>query len=262
MSVQEIPYPSSRKMTFDLGKIAHQKHYVSALLEIDVTDSWNAIRSQPRNNERYSFISWLIKAVADCVAGHPQAAGFNLKSRGRVLVFEDVDVSIVVEKDVNGAPVPLPYVVRQADSKSVLEIHREIEAARAQAVMDEGGYVLGEPGQASMMKAFLVLPQFLRLWLMKLFLLDHPLRVKQSMGNVMVTTVGLVGHTHGWILPTTMHPLCLAFGSVNEQPWVHRGNIETRRILHLAALVDHDAIDGAPAARFMDALVQRLEGGV
>jgi pyruvate/2-oxoglutarate dehydrogenase complex dihydrolipoamide acyltransferase (E2) component len=257
----EIPYPSSRKMTFDLGRIFHKRHYVTALLEIDVTSAWESIRAQPRNEERFSFIAWLIKAVADSVAEYPEAAAFNQPRHGRVMVFEDVDISIVIEKEVQGSWVPLPYVVRAAQTKTPLQIHRELEAAKAQTVVDEGGYVLGEPGQASLMKAFLVLPQWLRLWFMKTFLLDHPRRMQASMGSVAVTTVGMVGHTHGWIVPTTMHPLCLAFGSINEQPRVVKEKVEVRRILHLTTLVDHDAVDGAPAARFMDGLVRRLEAG-
>jgi pyruvate/2-oxoglutarate dehydrogenase complex dihydrolipoamide acyltransferase (E2) component len=34
-----------------------------------------------------------------------------------------------------------------------------------------------------------------------------------------------------------------------------------REILHLTVLIDHDAIDGVPAARFVDELVNRLQSG-
>ena len=49
------------------------------------------------------------------------------------------------------------------------------------------------------------------------------------MGTVMITTVGLVGHAKGWIIPFSMHPLCLALGSLNEQPSVYRGEIQKER---------------------------------
>lgn len=255
----EIEYPSSRTFTFDMGKVAAGRHHVRALLEVDVTDVWDAVLQSRRGGRKVSFTAWLLKVTADCVALHQPAAGFNRPARSRVLVFEDVDISIMVEKEVNGTPVPLPYVVRQADRKTIFDIQDEIAAAKSQTV-DEQNYVLGKSGSPAWMKWFTRLPQGLRLLLFRIYLSD-PRRVKAAMGNVMVTTVGMLGHTHGWILPTSIHPLCLALGSLNEQAAVRRGQIEKRRILHLMVLVDHDVIDGVPAARFVDDLVQKMEAG-
>jgi pyruvate/2-oxoglutarate dehydrogenase complex dihydrolipoamide acyltransferase (E2) component len=246
-------------MTFDVAKISHNKHYVTALLEVDVTDAWEIIRQQRRDENRFSFIAWLIKVTADSLVLHPQAAGFNLIHRGKVLVFEDADISVVVEKEVDGTRVPLPYLIRAANKKTILQIHQEIEAAKVQPITGEGNYVLGKSGSAALMKAYLRMPQWLRVWGMKMFMQYLPGRMKDTMGNVAVTTAGMVGHTHGWIIPTSMHPLCLAFGTINEQARVHRGEIAKRRVLHLTALFDHDAIDGAPAGRFMDGMVQNME---
>lgn len=258
---REIPYPSSRRMTFDLGKVSHSKHYVFALLEVDITDAWKLIRENRNHDNRISLIDWLIKVLADCVAEHPEVAGFNLKNKDRVLIFRDIDISIVIEKEVNGTRVPIPYVFYAANTKSTTDIHEELESAKNQAVDGEEDYVLGKENNASLMKMFLWLPQWLRVLLMKSYVLGNPTVMKKSMGNVMVTTVGMVGHTHGWIVPTTMHPLCLAFGSINDQPRVLRGEIAVRKVLHITAIIDHDSVDGAPAGRFMDDLVQKLEKG-
>jgi pyruvate/2-oxoglutarate dehydrogenase complex dihydrolipoamide acyltransferase (E2) component len=96
---------------------------------------------------------------------------------------------------------------------------------------------------------------------MRLLVLNHPQRVKNMMGTVMITTAGMIGHTRGWIMPFGMHPLCLAFGSLNEQAAVYKGEIQKREILHLTVLIDHDVIDGVPAARFVDDLVKKLQAG-
>ena len=40
----EIPYPSSRQLTFDVGKIGLAKHHVRALLEVDVTEGRRRIK--------------------------------------------------------------------------------------------------------------------------------------------------------------------------------------------------------------------------
>ncbi|HSL41939.1 MAG TPA: 2-oxo acid dehydrogenase subunit E2 [Anaerolineales bacterium] len=257
----EIPYPSSRQLTFDLGKIGLAKHHVRALLEVDVTEARRLIKQNRRSGTKISFTAWLIKVIADCVALHPPIAGVNDAKRSTVLVFNDVDISIVVEKEVNGSRVPLPYVIRKADKKSLSQIQEEIEAAKSQTVQGEGDYVLGDEYSTAGMKLFVRLPQWLRLMLMRLLVLNNPQRVKDMMGTVMITTAGMIGHTRGWIMPFGMHPLCLAFGSLNEQAAVYRGEIQKREILHLTVLIDHDVIDGVPAARFVDDLVKKLQTG-
>jgi len=257
----EIPYPSSRQLTFDVGRIGLAKHHVRALLEVDVTEARRLIKQSRHNGTKISFTPWLIKTIADCVALHPPIAGVNDAKHNNVLVFEDVDISIVVEKDVNGARVPLPYVIRKADKKTFCEIREEIESAKSEAVKDEGNYVLGEEQSTLGMKLFVRLPQWLRLILMRGLVLNHPQRVKSMMGTVMITTAGMVGHTRGWIMPFGIHPLCLAFGSLNEQAAIYKGEIQKREILHLTVLIDHDVIDGVPAARFVDDLVKKLQSG-
>lgn len=257
----EIPYPSSRQLTFDLGKIGLGKHHVKALLEVDVTEARRIIKQNRHTGTKISFTAWLIKTIGDTVALHPPIAGINHPKRNKVLVFNDVDISIVVEKEVSGARVPLPYVIRKADQKTLSQIQEEIESAKNQNVEGEGDYVLGDEYSSTGMKLFLKLPQWLRLILMRAFVLNHPQRVKNMMGTVMITTAGMVGHTRGWIMPFGMHPLCLALGSLNERAAVYRGEIQKREILHLTVLIDHDVIDGVPAAKFVDDLVKKLQSG-
>ncbi len=257
----EIQYPSSRQFTMDLGVIGRGKHHVKALLEVDVTEGRRKIKQNRQAGRKTSFLAWLIKVIADCVALHPPIAGLNRPGGNKVLVFGEVDISIVVEKEVSGTRVPLPYVIRKAEQKTLYQIHDEIESAKSQTVEDESNYVLGPSYSALGMKLFIQLPQWLRLILMRVFLFNDPQRVKNAMGTVMITTVGMVGHTQGWIIPYGMHPLCLAFGSLNIQPAVYQGKIQKREILHLTVLIDHDVIDGVPAARFVDDLVKKMENG-
>ncbi len=59
----------------------------------------------------------------------------------------------------------------------------------------------------------------------------------------------------------TTYPVALAIGSIVKKPWNHRGNIELREILHMTVLINHDVVDGAPAARFIRKLIKKLEEG-
>jgi pyruvate/2-oxoglutarate dehydrogenase complex dihydrolipoamide acyltransferase (E2) component len=228
---------------------------------VDVTEARRIIKQNRQSGNKISFTVWLIKTVADCVALHPPVAGVNHPKSNTVLVFNEVDISIVVEKEVDGARVPLPYVIRKADQKTLRQIQEEIESAKNQNVAGEGDYVLGDGYSATALKLFVKLPQWLRLVLMRAFVLNHPQRVKNMMGTVMITTAGMIGHTRGWIMPFSMHPLGLALGSLNEQAAVYRGEIQKREILHMTVLIDHDVIDGVPAAKFVDDLVKKLQSG-
>jgi pyruvate/2-oxoglutarate dehydrogenase complex dihydrolipoamide acyltransferase (E2) component len=257
----ELNYPSSRQLTMDVGTIGRAKHDVKALLEVDVTEARLKIKQHRQAGKKIAFTAWLIKVLADCVALHPPVNGLNRPRRNKVVVFNQVNISIVAEKNVGGVHVPLPYLIRAADRKTIDQIHTEIESARSQKVDDEGNYVLGEKYSTIALQLFVHLPAWLRLCLMRVFVLNNPSRMNHMMGTVMFTTVGMVGHTRGWMIPYSMHPLCLAVGSLNEQPWVVHGEIQKRQILHLTALIDHDVIDGMPAARFIDDLVKKMEAG-
>ena len=259
--IKAIQYPSSRRFTFDVGKFGREKHHVRALLEVDVSDARSMIKINRRSGNKASFLAWLIKVIADCVALHPPINGINGPKKNKVLVFTEVDVSLVIEKEVRGTRVPLPYVIRQADQKTVYQITSEIEKAKSQIFEDEGDYVLGKRQNPVMMRLFTMLPQGLRMLIMRNFVFNNPQRLKDMMGTVMVTTAGMAGHTRGWIMPYSMHPLSLAFGSLNEQAVVTHGEIQIREILHLTVSVDHDVIDGVPAAKFVDDLVVKLEKG-
>lgn len=256
---KEIFYPTSRRFTFDVGKIGREKHHVRALLEVDVTDAREKIKKNRRSGNKLSFLAWLIKTIADCVALHPPVNGINRPKDNKVVVFSDVDVSLVIEKEVNSTKVPLPYIITKADQKSVYQIYAEVESAKSQTIEDEGDYVLGKRRSPFLMKLFTKLPQRIRLMFMRKVVFNNPQRVKDMMGTVMVTTAGMAGHARGWIMPLSIHPLSLAFGSLNEQPVVNRGEIQIRQLLHLTVSVDHDVIDGVPAAKFVDDLVSKLE---
>lgn len=251
----ELIFPSSRQLTFDLGKLGVGRHHVKALLKVDVTEARGKIRELRRSDKSISFFAWLLKTTADCVVLHPPVNGF--KRGNKVVVYKDVDIALALERELQGELVPLAYVIRQVNGKSMGEIHREIQSAKSIPVGNEGEYVLGE--NYFWMNLFIALPQRFRLFLWRSFFFTNPQRMKDMMGNMMVTTVGLVGHVRGWIVPFTMHPFCLAFGSVTEEPAVYQGEIQKRELLHLCMLIDHDVIDGSPAARFVDDLVRRLE---
>jgi pyruvate/2-oxoglutarate dehydrogenase complex dihydrolipoamide acyltransferase (E2) component len=82
---------------------------------------------------------------------------------------------------------------------------------------------------------------------------------KRVAGTVGVTSVGMFGSGGGWGVTPTNYPLQLTVGGISEKPRYADGELEPREFLHLTVTVDHDVVDGAPAARFVERLRELVE---
>lgn len=82
------------------------------------------------------------------------------------------------------------------------------------------------------------------------------------MGNVAITSLGMYGKINGWFLPISIHPICFGVGSIIKKPIVIKDKIEVREIMNITVLMDHDVIDGASMARFINELTKNIETGI
>ena len=89
----------------------------------------------------------------------------------------------------------------------------------------------------------------------------HDPTISVSMtGTVGITAVGMFGKGHsGWGFEVTRHSLALVVGSTAWKAAVVEGRIEPREILNLPLIFDHNVVDGAPAARFLQRVKQLVE---
>jgi len=253
-------FPASRLFTMDAGRIGLRKHYIKALLEIDVTDARKKIkRMRAGSGGKISFTSWLLFCIGRAVSEHRGAHALRKGRRGLV-IFDDVDVSLLVEKEVEGVRVPLPMVLRRINEKGIGEIFTEIENAKGKKIESAGDYVLEKDRRGEPIGLFSLLPQFIRLMIWRM-LLSSPHRVKRMMGTVIVTSVGMMGKADGWFIPYSIHPLCIALGPIVKRPGMRKNGDGVREYLKMTALIDHDVIDGAPALRFASRLVELMEAG-
>lgn len=253
-------FPASRLFTMDVGRIGLRKHHIKALLEIDVTDARKKIkRKRAGSGGKLSFTAWLLFCIGRAVSEHRGAHALRKGRRGLV-IFDDVDASLVVEKEVEGVRVPLPMVLRRVNEKSIGEIFSEIENAKGRKIGGAGDYVLERQRPKEPMGLFSLLPRCVRLMIWRM-LLSSPQRVRRMMGTVIVTSVGMMGKADGWFLPFSIHPVCFAVGSIVKKPGVLREKVVIREYVKMTILIDHDVIDGAPAARFASRLVELMETG-
>jgi len=252
-----LRYPKSRVATFDVGRIGGRKHHVAGLVEADVTEARERISRGMKEGRDVGFTAWTIKVIGSTIAEHPNVHAIN-QGIGKQVAFKDVDISVPIERTIDGVKVPLVAVIRKTNEKTIEDIHRELQGLKRKEIRSEKDYVLEERGGGFANKLFFSLPQFARLAIWKLLLKD-PFTVKKNMGTAIVTNVGTAGNISGWIIPKSIHNLCFGIGSLNKRPWIKEGKIEIREILHLTVLFDHDVVDGAPAARFVARLIGNME---
>jgi pyruvate/2-oxoglutarate dehydrogenase complex dihydrolipoamide acyltransferase (E2) component len=55
--------------------------------------------------------------------------------------------------------------------------------------------------------------------------------------------------------------LDLIVGGISRKPAIVEDRIEPREILNLTVAFDHDVVDGAPATRFVERLLDLIESG-
>ncbi|MEQ8175405.1 MAG: 2-oxo acid dehydrogenase subunit E2 [Syntrophomonadaceae bacterium] len=248
--------PLSRIPTIDVSEMGVRRHNIKALLEIDVTRARQLIGSYKRKTgNELSFTAWIIYCISQTTRIHGSVNSYINLRRRKCVTFEDIDVTVLVEKEVDGQKVPLPYVVRKTNEKTLQEISAEICQARTRN-FNVGGD--SQKKSSGWMSFFMRLPQPFRNLFWKRAGRD-PFFPKKTMGTMAVTAVGMFGKVSGWVIPLTIFTSCFALGSIVKKPGVIDDRVEIREYLFMTVLFDHDVIDGAPAARFISDLVSSIE---
>jgi pyruvate/2-oxoglutarate dehydrogenase complex dihydrolipoamide acyltransferase (E2) component len=249
----KVTFPESRLATMDVFEIARRRHHIKAMLEVDVTEAWELIKS---SSKKSLFTAWLLKVIGDTLGEHPEIHAFRSGRRG-LLLFDQVDCSLVVERVYRDKKVPIPIVIRATDRKSLNEIREEIREAK-KAPIKKGEPVLKKSNMKFWLQLYYRFPPGLRRLVWRI-MLARPKWAHRMMGSVSLTSVGMFGQVKGWFIHTSIHPIGFGIGAVIPKPAVYDNKIQIRQLLHLTVLMDHAVVDGAPMARFIQALTQRME---
>ena len=254
---QVVAIPKAQRQVTDWLVLAARRHTMHALLELDVTDARRAIRAhRAETGEPLSFTAFVVACLARAIAAEPSMHAHR-KGRHELALFDDVDVSVVVERVVDGARIPVPSIVRAANRKTATEITREIDQARAGE--------LPYPVARRALPLWLRVPGFVRRALITRWLAD-PVRRQRLTGTTFVSAVGMFGTGMAWALPQAQnYTLGLTLGGIARKPGVVTGLdgelVVPRESLALTLSFDHDIVEGAPAARFTAHLKELIERG-
>ena len=97
-------FPLSRLSTIDIGIAGKKKHHMMAFIELDVTEARRKLRETKNRSEKKSFSTWLIKCISHACEECKQIHSAR-KGKRKVVIFEDVDISIMIEREIKGKKV-------------------------------------------------------------------------------------------------------------------------------------------------------------
>lgn len=249
-----VSSPRTRRIMRDSGWLARNRYLVSALISVDVTDARQLIHDyRQRTGQHLSLTAYVTYCVGRAVAADRMIHAMRGWSN-RLIVFNDVDILVTIEIEEGGDRLPVVYPIRTVDGLEPAEIESEIRRAR-ETFERQGATVLWRR-----IRLFALLPAFIRHAVYRV-IYRSPRLVKKHAGTVELTAVGMFGRGGGWGIAKPNHTLGVLIGGREERPWVKDGAVAVRDILDITIQVDHDIVDGAPAARFSSRLKQMIESG-
>jgi len=220
---ETVPMKGVRKSTAKrMVESVRTAVHVTHMDEADVTELVRLRGDQKKIAEEKSihltYMPYVIKAAIAALKQYPYVNSSVDDQHEDIILKRYYNIGVAVDTS-DGLIVP---VVKDADQKNIMKIAQEVQS-------------LAEKAQSR-----------------EVNLAD--LRG----GTFTITNIGFIGGTHA--TPITNYPetAILATGRILEKPVVREGKVVIRSVMPLSLSFDHRVIDGALAARFMNAIVKHL----
>jgi pyruvate/2-oxoglutarate dehydrogenase complex dihydrolipoamide acyltransferase (E2) component len=248
-----VPFTMNRQMVAASTSVGREQNNIHAIVEVDISKPRRLIREHgQRTRKKLSLTAYITTCLAQTVAEYPD---FNSFRKGKNLVIlDDVTISVLVEREINGEIVPEHLGIRAAQTKTHWQIHEEIRAAQ-----DHGQDALGGLSGITWLR---FIPAFLFRTFVRIA--SGNIQMMRRYGAIGVTAVGMFGSKNQafWLIPLVGGAtVAVAVGGIVERPCVNDGQIEAREHLCLTVTFNHDIVDGAPAARFLKRFSELLMTG-
>lgn len=228
----EKPYPRTRILITDPLDAARKKNIVPAVFELDITGFRNESKS-----EKVNFLSRILFAVSRAVEKHPKFNSYR-KGRNKIVEFKDCDICVMVERETGEGKMPLPYIVRNANKKSLKDIDDELNSAKSDNV--------NELYLHKNMRLYLSMPKVIRKLFWR-FVLNNPYQFKKRLGSVALTALHGKGLGKWHFNPLSPYTLTIALGGIYK-------NEDGDDMMSITLCLDHDIIDGMDVMKFFQTL--------
>ncbi|MFW9996969.1 MAG: 2-oxo acid dehydrogenase subunit E2 [Candidatus Odinarchaeota archaeon] len=252
------PFSINRQVLSDFYDEQFNKHNMIGLLEVDITGGKELIKRHfEKTGEKISFVAWISKYVSQALSEQPEIHSMR-QGRKKLVTFEDIDITVLVERQVDDKRIPVPKILRKTNEKTVKELSREVRQAQEQKV-EESDQLLGNKKNPLLLSLFLRFPKFIRRHVYRRTL-KNPFKVKRDSGTVIITSVGMFAKDNAaFVISFGFLPVSIALGGITRKPGVVANEIRIREYLYMTIMIDHDVVDGAPAARFVARAVELME---
>lgn len=213
---QRIPVKGVRKHTAaNVSASAFTAPHVTEFLSVDVTRTMRALdrlRKLPGwEDVRVSPLLVAAKAVLVAIQRHPMINSTWDEAAGEIVIKEYVNLGIAAATD-RGLIVPN---IKDAARLTVREL---ADTMTAMVQTAKSGRTTPED---------------------------------MSGGTFTITNVGVFGVDAGTPILPPGEAAILAFGAVQERPWVHKGEVKPRQVTTLALSFDHRIVDGELGSVFL-----------
>jgi pyruvate/2-oxoglutarate dehydrogenase complex dihydrolipoamide acyltransferase (E2) component len=249
-------FPFKRNLQMDVVKLSSYRYYMEAYADIDVTKPREIIRKyKKKTGKTISFSAFIAYCIGRAVSKHKEVHA--LRKGKKVIMFDDVDIMIPVERIVDGKHFPTQLILRKANEKSLKELHDEV---RGRQKDKEEKYST----QVSRRRLDLLykLPSPIRNLVFWRRVRKNPFFLKKIAGTVNLVSIGMFGKgTGGWGVNLGFLPVVIVIGGISKKARIIEGKVVNREFLNLTIKVDHEMVDGAPATRFGMTIIDLIVNG-
>ncbi len=237
--VEVRPFLSNRRVVTAAMRAGRRKMPIYGLVDADVTSANRLLAS---HDPPWSLTAFVVASVARAAAAHPEVHSYR-NWRGQLVIHQHVDVDTMVEISTPQGPFAIPHVLRDADIRAVPELTAELRQVKRDPSASFSGRWLERAAPAAT-RIPGTLPAMYAV-------MARSAAARQRVGTVAVTAVGMFAGGSGFgITPLSLTSLDVIVGGMSQRPRVIDGQVTIRDILDLTLAIDHNVVDGAPAARF------------
>jgi len=246
--VEVRPFPSNRRLVTAAMRAGRRKMPMYGLVDVDVT---TANRLLARYDPPGSLTAFVVASVARAAAAHPEVHAYR-NWRGQLVTHHYVDVGTMVEISTRQGPFALPHVLRDAEVRGVPELTAELRRVKREPSASSSGRWLERAAPAATRLPGAIPAMYA--------VMARSVAARQRIGTVAVTSVGMFAGGGGFgVTSLTLMSLEVIVGGMSQRPRVVDGQVVVRDVLDLTLAIDHNVVDGAPAARFAAEFRELLE---
>jgi pyruvate/2-oxoglutarate dehydrogenase complex dihydrolipoamide acyltransferase (E2) component len=242
------PFPSNRRLVTAAMRAGRSKMPMYGLVDVDIT---TANRLLAGHDPPWSLTAFVVASVARAAAAHPGVHAYR-NWRGQLVTHRHVDVGTMVEIATPQGPFAIPHLLRDADIREVPDLTAELRRVKRDPSASSSGRWLERAGPAATRIPGVIPAMYA--------VMARSVAARQRIGTVAVTAVGMFAGGGGFgITSLSLMSLEVIVGGMSQRPRVIDGRVTVRDVLDLTVAIDHNVVDGAPAARFAAEFRELLE---